>query len=56
MKEEYWNELLSIFSNSEELKKEHEKLYENISLIVESTMKHKELEELNKRLTELNKD
>ena len=55
MKEEYWDELLDIFSNNEDLKKEHEKLFKNISLIVETSKKHKELEELNKELTELNK-
>lgn len=55
MKEEFWNELLDIFFNNEELQKEHEKLYKNISLIVESSKKHKELETLNKELAELNK-
>lgn len=56
MKGEYWNELLDIFFNNENLQKEHEKLYKNISLIVETSKKHKELEDLNKELTELNKD
>ena len=55
MKEEFWNELLDIFFNNEDLQKEHETLYKNITLIVETTKKHKELEELNKELTELNK-
>lgn len=55
MKEEFWNELLDIFFNNEDLQKEHEKLYKNISLIVETSKKHKEIEELNKELTELNK-
>jgi len=51
MKEEYWNELLDIFFNHEELQKEHENLYKNVSLIVESSKKHKELEELKNVLT-----
>lgn len=55
MKEEYWEELNDIFLASDELQKEHEKLFKNISLIVETSKKHKELEELNKELTELNK-
>lgn len=55
MKQEYWNELLDIFFNDEKLQKEHEKLYKNVSLIVESSKKHEELEALNKELTELNK-
>lgn len=55
LKTEYWNELLDIFFNNEDLQKDHEKLYKNISLIVETTKKHEELEELNKELTELNK-
>ena len=54
MKEEYWKEMLSIFVDREELKREHHKLYETISLIVKTTELHKELEELNKHLTELN--
>lgn len=56
MKEKFWNELADIFFNNEELQKEHEELYKNITLIVETSKKHKELEELNKQLTELNKD
>lgn len=55
MKEEFWNELLDIFFGNEELQKEHENLYKTVSLIVETTKKHKELEDLNKELTELNK-
>lgn len=55
MKTEYWNELLDIFFNNEDLQKDHEKLYKNISLIVETSKKHEELEALNKELTELNK-
>lgn len=57
MKEEFWQELLHIFEHEEdeEFKKKHEKLYRNICLIVETSNKHKELEELNKELTELNK-
>ena len=55
MKEEFWNELGDIFFNDEKLQKEHETLFKVISLIVETTKKHKELEDLNKELTELNK-
>ena len=55
MKEEDWDELNDIFLSDETLQKEHEKLFKNVSLIVETSKKHKELEELNKELTELNK-
>ena len=55
MKEVYWKELLEIFENDEKLKVDHETLYNNIRLIVRANDTHKELEELNKELTELNK-
>ena len=55
MKEVYWKELLEIFENDEKLKVDHETLYNNISLIVRANDTHKELEELNKELTKLNK-
>ena len=55
MKEVYWKELLEIFENDEKLKLDHETLYNNISLIVKANDIHKELEELNKELTKLNK-
>ena len=55
MKEVYWKELLEIFENDEELKVNHITLYNNISLIVKANDTHKELEKLNKELTELNK-
>ena len=55
MKEVYWKELLEIFENDEKLKVDHETLYNNISLIVKANDTHKELEELNKELTKLNK-
>ena len=55
MKEVYWKELLKIFEGDEELKVNHETLYKNIRLIVQANDTHKELEELNKELTELNK-
>lgn len=55
MKEEYWDELNEIFLENEELQKKHEKIFKIITLIVETTKKHKELEDLNKELTELNK-
>ena len=47
MKEVYWKELLEIFESDEELKVNHETLYNNISLIVKANDTHKELEELN---------
>lgn len=56
MKEKYWKELLDIFVEHEEFKKDHRELYETICLIVKSSELHKELEEMNKQLTELNKD
>ena len=55
MKEVYWKELLEIFESDSELKVNHETLYKNIRLIVKANDTHKELEELNKELTELNK-
>ena len=56
MKEEFWQELLSIFENElAELENSHADLYKCIKLIVETTNKHKELEKLNKELTKLNK-
>ena len=54
MREEFWQELLTIFVEYGLMEK-HENLYKVIKLIVETTNKHKELEELNKELTELNK-
>ena len=55
MKEVYWKELLEIFESDEELKVNHETLYKNIRLIVKANDTHKDLEELNKELTKLNK-
>ena len=55
MKEEFWQELLKIFEDNIDLQSKHEKLFKNISLIVETSKKYKEIEELNKELTELNK-
>lgn len=55
MKEEFWNELLDIFFKDEDLQVNHHNLYRNIELIVEHQKKTKEMEELNKELTELNK-
>ena len=55
MKEDFWKELLEIFEGDEELKVNHETLYNNISLIVRANEAHKDLERLNKELTELNK-
>ena len=55
MKEKFWEELLEIFTSNENLQNEHQDLYKNISLIVDVSRKHNEIEELNKVLTELNK-
>ena len=55
MKEVYWKELLEIFESDEKIKVDHETLYKNINLIVKANNTDKELEELNKELTELNK-
>ena len=54
MKEEYWQELLTIFLENGLMEK-HENLYKVIKLIVDVQTNRKELEELNKELTELNK-
>lgn len=55
MKEKYWEELLQLFLDMPVIQESHKDLFKNIKLIVETTKKHKELEELNKELTELNK-
>ena len=57
MKEVYWKELLHIFEceEDEEFRNKHKELYKNICLIVQANDTHKELEELNKELTKLNK-
>lgn len=56
MKEDFWNELADIFFKDETLQKDHAKLYENIKLTCDVIKKHQEIEELNKKLTELNKE
>ena len=55
MKEKYYEELSEIFLNNEDLQKEHAELFNVISLIIEHIKKTQEIEELNKKLTELNK-
>lgn len=55
MKEEYWTELLDIFADKPELQEAHEKLFNTLSLIVKLNELSKELENVNKQLTELNK-
>lgn len=55
MKEEFWKELFDLFEEMPIVKENHTDLYKTIKLIVEVQTKHKELEELNKELTELNK-
>lgn len=57
MKEVYWKELLHIFEceEDEEFRNKHKELHKNICLIVKANDTHKELEELNKELTKLNK-
>ena len=55
MKEEFWQELLELFEEMAVVKENHKDLYKTIKLIVDAQTKRKELEELNKELTELNK-
>lgn len=55
MKEKYYDELNEIFLASDDLQKEHAELFNVIQLIVEHIKKTQEIEELNKKLTELNK-
>jgi hypothetical protein len=56
MKEKYYNELNEIFLASDEMQKEHAELFNVICLIVEHIKKTHEIEELNKKLQELNKE
>ena len=56
MKEKYYDELNDIFLASDEMQKEHAELFNVISLIVEHIKKTHEIEELNKKLQELNKE
>lgn len=56
MKEKYYNELNEMFLASDELQKEHAELFNVICLIVEHIKKTHEIEELNKKLQELNKE
>jgi len=56
MKEEFWEELLDMFLNHEELQKEHEKLFKITSLIVDHQKGSKKLDEIGKEIAELNKD
>ena len=55
MKEKYYEELMEIFLSNDELQKEHSELFNVLTLIVEHIKKTQEIEELNKKLTELNK-
>ena len=55
MKEKYYEELMEIFLGNDELQKEHSELFNVLTLIVEHIKKTQEIEELNKKLTELNK-
>lgn len=55
MKEEYWTELLDIFAGKPELQEGHEELFNTLNLIVKLNGLHKELENINKQLNELNK-
>lgn len=56
MKEKYYNELNEMFLASDEMQKEHAELFNVIQLIVEHIKKTHEIEELNKKLQELNKE
>ena len=55
MKEKYYEELMEIFLSNDELQEKHSELFNVLTLIVEHIKKTKEIEELNKKLTELNK-
>ena len=55
MKEKYYDELNEIFLASDDLQKEHAELFNVIQLIVEHIKKTQEIDELNKKLQELNK-
>ena len=55
MKEKYYEELMEIFLGNDELQEKHSELFNVLTLIVEHIKKTKEIEELNKKLTELNK-
>lgn len=55
MKEKYYEELMEIFLSNDELQEKHSELLNVLTLIVEHIKKTQEIEELNKKLTELNK-
>lgn len=55
MKEKYYDELNEIFLASDDLQKEHPELFNVIQLIVQHIKKTQEIDELNKKLQELNK-
>ena len=56
MKEKFWNELADIFFKDENLQKDHAELYENVKLTCDVIKKQHEIQELDKKLTELNKE
>lgn len=55
MKEKYYEELMEIFLNNEDLQSDHSELFNVLTLIVEHIKKTQEIEEINKKLTDLNK-
>ncbi len=56
MKNSYYFELKEIFENNEDLKKDHEKLFETISLICTVIEVQEESVKINKQLNELNSE
>lgn len=56
MKNSYYFELKEIFENNEDLKNDHEKLFETISLICTAIEVQEESVKINKKLNELNSE
>ena len=56
VKNSYYFELKEIFENNEDLKKDHEKLFETISLICTAIEVQEESVKINKKLNELNSE
>ena len=56
VKNSYYFELKEIFENNEDLKKDHEKLFETISLICTAIEVQEESVKINKQLNELNSE
>lgn len=56
VKNSYYFELKEIFENNEDLKKDHEKLFETISLICTAIEVQEESVKINNQLNELNSE